>query len=121
MLFTVFFSEQVLIQHKENYLIINGNQSLKLKSGPISFTNYFKQLTVPFKIYADFECILKEVKSSDKNNSSYTEKCQDHVPCSFAYKVVCVDNKFSKKFVLYRGKNAVCRFIEAILNGYGYC
>ena len=113
MLFTVFYSEQVLIQHKENCLIINGNQSLKLKSGSISFTNYFKQLTVPFKIYADFESIL--------NNSSYTEKCQDHVPCSFAYKVVCVDNKLSKKVVLYRGKNAVCRFIAAILNGYGYC
>ena len=41
--------------------------------------------------------ILKGIKSSGKNNSSYTEKYQDHIPCSFAYKVVCVDNKFSKK------------------------
>ena len=40
--------------------------SVKLKSGSISFKNYFKQLPVPFKIYADFECILKEVKSSKK-------------------------------------------------------
>ena len=27
---------------------------------------------------------------------------QDHIPCIFAYKVVCNDNKFSKKVVLYK-------------------
>ena len=91
-----------MIEHKENCLIINGKQSVKLKSGSISFKNYFKP--VPFKIYANFECILKGVKSSDKNNGSYTEKYRDHIPCSFAYKVACVDNKFSKRVVLYRGK-----------------
>ena len=116
-----FSSENVLIEHKENCLIINGKQSVKLKSGSISFKNYFKQLSVPFKIYADFECILKRVRGSHKNNSSYTEKYQDHIPCSFAYKVVCIDNRFSKKVVLYRGKNAVYKFIEAILEEYDYC
>ena len=54
-----FSSEKVLIEHKENCLIINGKQSVKLKSDSISFKNYFKQLPVPFKIYGDFECILK--------------------------------------------------------------
>ena len=78
-------------------------------------------MPVPFKIYADLECLLKGVRSSDKNNGSYTEKCQDHIPYSFAYKVACVDNKFSKKVVLYRRKNAVYRFIDAILNEYDYC
>ena len=92
-----FSSKNVLIEHKENCLIINGRQSVQLKSGSISFKNYFKQIPVPFKIYADFECILKGVKSSDKNNGSYTEKYQDHISGSFAYKVVCVNNKFSKK------------------------
>ena len=42
------------------------------------FKNCFKQLLVPFKIYADFECLLKGVKSSDKNNGIdmhlFTEK-----------------------------------------------
>ena len=47
--------------------------SVRLKSGSIRFKNYFKQLAVPFKIYADFECLLKGLKSSDENNSSYTE------------------------------------------------
>ena len=35
---------------------------MKLKSDSISFKNYFKQLAVPCKIYADFECILKGVR-----------------------------------------------------------
>ena len=105
-----------MIEHKENCLIINGKQS-----GSISFKNYFKQLPVPFKIYADFECLLKGVKSSDKNSGSYTEKYRDHIPCSFTYKVICIDNKFNKRVNFYREKNAVYIFIKAILEGYGYC
>ena len=58
---------------------------------------------------------------SIEDNSPYTEKYQSHIPCSFAYKVVCIDNKFSKKVVLYRGKNAVYKFIEEILSEYSYC
>ena len=61
-------------------LVINGNRSVKLKSGSINFKNYLKQLPIPFKIYADFECILKGVKSSHKNNGSHTEKYKDHIP-----------------------------------------
>ena len=49
------------------------------------------------------------------------QKYRDHIPCSFAYKVVCVDNKFSKKVVLYSEKNVVYRFIKAILEEYDYC
>ena len=82
---------------------MNGIQSVGLKTVSIRFKNHSKQLAVPFKIYTDFQCLLKEVKSSDKNNSSYTEKYQDHIPCSFAHKLFCIDNKFSKKIVIYRG------------------
>ena len=111
-----------MIKHKENCIIINGKHTLKLKSGSIEFKNHFKQLAVSFKIYADFESLLKGVEISDKNNNtSCTEKYQKQIPCSFAYKVVCIDNKFSKKFVLYRGKNAVNRFIETILKEMNYC
>ena len=109
-----------MIEHKENCLIINSKQSVKLKSDSISFENYFKQLPVPFKVYADFACLLQGVKSSDKKNGAYTEKHQDHISCSFAYKVVCIDNKFNKKVFLYRGKHAVYRFIEPIFEEYDY-
>ena len=51
-----FSSENILIKHKENCLSINGKQSVKLEEGIVKFENYFKQVPVPFEIYADFEC-----------------------------------------------------------------
>ena len=100
---------------------INGKQPVKLISGSIKFKNYFKQLTVSFKIYTDFECNVKRVKCSDRGkNTLFTEKDQDRIPCSYAYKVVCADDKFSKPVVLYRGKNAVYRFIDSILKEYDH-
>ena len=119
-----FSSEKSLMEHRTDCLVINGKQTLKLKSGTIRFKNYFKQLPVPFKIYADFECILKKVKSDiieSGSNSSYTGKYQNHSPCSFAYKIVSIDNKFSKKVALYRGKSAVNKSIKSIFNEYNYC
>ena len=65
-----FSSENVLIKHKENCLSINGKQSVKLEEGIIKFENYFKQIPVPFKIYADFECNLESVESYE---GSYTK------------------------------------------------
>ena len=57
-----FSSENVLIKHKEDCLSISGQQSINLKKGTLEFKNYLKQLPVPFKIYADFECNLKNVE-----------------------------------------------------------
>ena len=34
---------------------------------------------------------------------------------------MCIDDKFSKLIVLYKGKNAVYKFIDAILKEYNYC
>ena len=61
-----FSSEKVSIEHKENCLIINGKQGVKLKSDPVSFRNYFKQVPVPFKLYADFGCLFKRVTRDKK-------------------------------------------------------
>ena len=98
-----FSSENVLTKHKEDCLNINGKQSVKLEKGKIEFENYYKQIPVPFKIYADFECNLKSVESYE---GSYTKKYQDHVPCGFAYKVVSIDDRFTKPIAVFRGENA---------------
>ena len=58
-----FNSKNVLTEHKEVCLSINGAQSVRPEKGTIEFKNYFKEIPVPFKFYADFECILKNVKS----------------------------------------------------------
>ena len=87
----------VLIKHKENCLSIHGKQSVKLEKGIIKFENYFKQISVPFKIYADFECNLKSVEC---NEGSY--------------------DRFTKPTIIYRGENAAYEFIKAILKEYKY-
>ena len=117
-----FSSETVLLEHKKDCLMINGGQNVKLEKGFIEFNNFNRMIPAPFKIYADFECLLKEVDSGLHNDCfSYSAKSQDHIPCSFAYKLVCVDDKYNKDLVCYRGKNAVFKFIQSIFKEYDYC
>ena len=68
-----FNSESVLDRHKKNCLMINSGQYVKLEKGFIEFKNFNRQIPVPFKIYADFECLLKSVDSDFDNDSSYTK------------------------------------------------
>ena len=100
-----FSSEKVLQEHKGNCLVINGKQTVTLKSGSIEFKNYFKQLAISFKIYADFECLLKGVQSSDKNNS-YTLN---------SIKIIFLLVLFTNLLVL------VINLAEAIFKEYDYC
>ena len=105
-------------EHIEVCLSINGAQSVRLEKGTIEFKNYFKQIPVSFKIYTDFECNLEGVESYE---ISYLKKYYDHIPCSFVYKLVCIDDKFSKPIVIFRGQNAVYEFVKATLEEYEYC
>ena len=113
-----FSSEKVMIKHKEDCLSINGVQSVDVEEGIINSENYSQQLPVPFKTYADFECNLQDTEIYD---GLCTKKYHDHVPCSYAYKIVCIDDRFSKPIVVYRGENVAYEFIKAILKEYKYC
>ena len=64
-----FSSKNVLTEHKEICLNINGAQSVRLVKGKIEFEYYFKQIPVPFKIYADFECNLKSAETYEGSYS----------------------------------------------------
>ena len=90
-------SKHKLTEHKEVCLSVSGAQSVRLEKGAIGFKNYFKQILVPFKTY------IKSVESYDGFNS---KKYQDHIPFSFGYKLVCVDDKFTKPIVVFKGENA---------------
>ena len=81
-----FSSENVLTKHKEDCLSINGKQSVKLEEGIIEFENYFKQIPVPFKIYDDFDCILRGVESYE---GSYTKNIK------ITFLVVLLTNLFA--------------------------
>ena len=93
------------------------------KGSSVKFNNFQKQLPVPFVIYADFEAITQKIDSCQPNDEkSYTERYQKHNDCGYSFKVVfCYDNKFSRPIQLYRGKNAVYKFLEAMLEEVDYC
>ena len=72
-----FSSKNVLTEHKEACLSINGAQSVKLGKQTIEFKYYFKRIPVPFKIYADFESNIGSVESYE---GFYSKKYQDLIP-----------------------------------------
>ena len=127
-----FSSERVLVKHVNNCLSINGAQAINMpKKGEniLKFNNFHKQLPVPFVIYADFEAITKKVPGckqseemeKDKDRRSYTEAYQTHEDCGYGYKVVCCyDDKYSSDICIYRGENAVYKFMEKMLEEVKY-
>ena len=93
-------------------------QSVRFEKWLTELKNYFKQIQVPCKIYANFKCNLKNVENYE---GFHSRRYQDHIPCSFAYKLVCVDDKFTKPILVFRGENSDFKFIEAILKDYEHC
>ena len=86
------------------YLFYVSNKKLENYINLLMITNENKSHCVYFKDFnrfifnntkcktknTDFESLLKGVRSSDRtNNTSYTERYQKHIPCSFAIKL-CV-------------------------------
>ena len=74
-----FSCENAHLEHKKRFRVNKLWTKCKTKK-----RNFIRQIPVPFTVYAD----------------SFAKKYQDQVPCIFAYKVGCIDNKFSKDIVL---------------------
>ena len=121
-----FSFERVLENHIKNCIQLNGTQAVKMptkNNNILKFDNYHKQQPVPFVIYADFEALLQKVeRGQPDSDKSYTEEFQRHIDCGSAYKVVCCyDDRFSKEICIYRGENAVHKFLEQMLEEVEYC
>ena len=121
-----FSSERVLNDHKENCIQLNGVQAIKMPTKDnniLKFENFHKQQQVPFVIYADFESILERVQGCKPNDEkSYTQAYQKHTDCGYGYKVVCCyDDHYTKLTQIYRGKKAVYKFMEKMLEEVDYC
>ena len=115
-----FSSERVLNNHTVDCIEINGKQAIKMPEpgSKISFTNFRKQLSAPFIIYADFEAITEKVSQK----KSHTEQYQKHTACGYGYKVVCCyDDKFSKPIKIYRGEMTIHKFMKDMLAEVEYC
>ena len=82
----------------------------------LEFKSYEKKLKVPFCIYADFECFARKIDTClpDPAKSSTTNKTMFEA-CSFGYKVVCTDDRYTKPTVIYRGPNVTETFLRKLV------
>ena len=64
---------------------------------------------------------IDNFKDAESYEGTYTKAYHEHVSCSYSYKVVCIDDKYSKSIVVYRGVNAAYEFIKSILKEHKYC
>ena len=71
------------------------------------------KVKLSFMIYEDFESIL--VPEDNEKMSLTPKKYQKHVACSYGYKLVCVDDKFSLAALLSH------TFADSMLEDSKYC
>ena len=112
-----FTTKEILNSYRERCLLINGAQAVKYETGIIKFIIFNKQIPIPFKIYADSECLLRRINI---NKGGYTKLYQKHVPNSIGAKLVCIDNKFTLPTKVFTGSNSIKEFIEWIFEQHKY-
>ena len=111
-----FTTKEILNNHRERCFLINDTQVVKYETGTIKFN---KQIPIPFKIYADSECLLKGVNIK---KGGYTELYQKHVPNSIGAKLVCIDDRFDTlPTKIFTGSNSIKEFIEWVFKQKKYC
>ena len=100
------------------------NKGLCLKKVEcVRFKSFERKIKSPFMIYEDLERILvPEDKGKQNPYESYTKNIkQKHVAFRYGYKLVCVDDKFSKPFKSYSGEDTVYNFINSMTEKSMYC
>ena len=113
-----FTTKEILNNHRERCLLINGTQAAIYEKGKIKFKNFDKEIPIPFKIYADTEFLLKWI---DIKEGKYTKLYQEHTPYSVCVKLVRIDNRFTLSTIIFEGKNCVNKFIKWIFEQQKYC
>ena len=86
------------------------NQAIRIempeKGSFISFIHHNRSIKVPFVVYADFESFTEEIPISKQNEKfSFTQKYQKHKPSGFCFKIVCFDERYNQKPVLFRARS----------------
>ena len=104
--------------HIKDCFKINGKQTIKMpkKGECIKFKIFERKIKSIFIIHENFESILALEDNGKQNpNESYTNKYQKYVACSYVYKLVCVDDKFSNPFKSNLVEDTVYNFISRFI------
>ena len=88
----------------------------KVGQNKMAFTSHYKQMKVPYVVYADFECVLRKMYTcKPSNKQSFTVKTEKHEPCGFSYLVTRSDGQTFGPFK-YREEDAVFVFLTWLQN-----
>ena len=90
----VFSAERISKHHIKEWFKSNGKQRIIMpkKGDYFKLKNYERNMSSPYMIYTDFESILVP------EDTSYTNKYQKHITCSYGCQLACVDDKVSELF-----------------------
>ena len=73
----------------------------------LKFRNYYKQLPIPFVVYADFECFTKPMNTCSPNpEDSYAYNYQKHEPSGFCFYIKGIDNNTTFDPIIYTKKKS---------------
>ena len=94
-----FSTEKILKRHIKDCFEINSKQKNKMSKTDeyVKFKNYERKVKSPSVIHGGFERILVS---------------EDNI---YGYKLVCIDDKFSKSFKTYLDEDAVYNFINSMI------
>ena len=117
---------QILDRHVNDCFEINCKQMIKMdkKGESVKCKTYMRKTKLPFMIYADFEKNFVLENNGKNSYESYTNKyhkCQNHVGCSFVYKLLFAGDQFSKPSESYLGQETVHKFRTNLFGKSNYC
>ena len=95
------YTKEELLEKHIKYCSNNKTALIKMPKPNtfLYFKNYYKQLPIPFVVYADFECFTKPMNSCSPNpKDSYSYNYQKHEPSGFCFYVKGIIDKKIKPF-----------------------
>ena len=119
--FSHFTTPELLDKHIK-YCFSNNTSFVKMpKPGSnLHFKNYYKQLPIPFTVYADFECITKTMSSCCPNpEDSYNYNYQKHEPSGFCFYAKGISGKRIKPIIYtksFEDEDVAKIFVEKLVD-----
>ena len=104
---TMFCNSDAIKETNKRFDLVTAYETLKHRLSIYSGEPI--PIPIPFKIYADTECLLKRINI---NEGKYTKLYQKHTPNSLGAKLVCIDNRFTLPTIIFEGKNCINKFIK---------
>ena len=101
------FTKEELLEKYIKYCSNNETVAVKMPepNTMLYFKNYYKQLPIPFVVYADFECFTKPMNTCSPNpKESYNYNYQKHEPSGFCFYVKGIVDKKIKPIIYTKTK-----------------